>query len=116
MDIVYAFLKATGTPHLGINVAVYHGSDPPGLVMEAGVRVPTAFTGDSRVSCTRTPAGPALTVTHRGPYHLMPRAYEALRAWARTNGREPGTLSWEVYGHWTENPADLQTDIWWLLR
>lgn len=38
------------------------------------------------------------------------------QAWASANGRELGALSWEVYGHWTDKPADLQADIWWLLR
>jgi effector-binding domain-containing protein len=113
---VYAFLKASGTSHLGINVAVYDGSDPPGLIMEAGVRVTAAFTGDSTVSCSRSPAGPAVMVTHRGAYDGIPTAYEALRGWARENDRDLAAVSWEVYGHWTENPEDLQTDIWWLLK
>jgi effector-binding domain-containing protein len=97
-------------------VAVYDGSDPASLIMDAGVRVPAAFAGDGRVSCLHTPAGPALMVTHRGPYDGIPRAYEALPAWARERGRALSPLSWEVYGHWTDKPADLQTDIWWLLK
>lgn len=62
-----------------------------------------------------TPGGTAVTTVHMGPYDQMKPAHEAIHKWARENGRQFAGSSWEVYGHWSEDPAKLRTDIYYLL-
>jgi effector-binding domain-containing protein len=114
LDTVYAFFKATGMKHRGINIGLYEAGSPE-FMMHAGVQVDAAFDGSGGITCMRTPTGPAATVAHIGPYDGIPRAHEAVRAWARENGRRLTGVNWEVYGHWTDNPLELRTDIWYSL-
>jgi effector-binding domain-containing protein len=122
LDQVSPFLKKTGVPHRGINIAVYDGSGPDsafdseqGIPMEAGVEVVAAFEGGDGIVCSRTPAGPAATVTHIGPYDQIPRVHEAIRTWAKENRRGLTGINGEVYGHWTDDPNGLRTDVWYQL-
>ncbi len=122
LDQVYAFLKASGTRHRGINIAVYNrgGSESlsgsgQGFAMEAGVEVEAAFQESGGILCTRTPTGPAVTVTHIGPYNLIPQAHNAIQSWAREQGRCLTTINGEIYGHWTDDPKALRTDVWYQL-
>jgi effector-binding domain-containing protein len=53
---------------------------------------------------------------HFGAYSELGATYDRLETWRRESEREFAGLSWEVYGHWTENPAELRTDVYFLLR
>ena len=63
-----------------------------------------------------TPAGTAATTVYLGPYDQMKLAHEAIHQWARENGRRLAGPSWEVYGHWSDDPARLRTDIFICFR
>ena len=45
----------------------------------------------------------------------MARTYDVLMAWADDGGHVFTGPSWEVYGDWDEDPAKLETEIFFLL-
>jgi hypothetical protein len=93
----------------GLNIVFYPSFDPAGeFEIECGIQVESG--GNSS-----TPAGTVATAVHLGPYDQMGGAHEAIHRWVRENGRKPAGPSWEVYGHWTDDPAKLRTDIFYLL-
>jgi effector-binding domain-containing protein len=96
----------------GLNVVVYRGNP---LTIDAGVEVLSAFEETDVVRRSATPAGEAVTTTHWGTYSEMRSAYQALEDWANLSGRSFGDVSWEVYGHWSDDPSKLRTDIFRLL-
>jgi hypothetical protein len=63
-----------------------------------------------------TPRGIAATTTHFGDYGRMSEANAAILEWCRANNRKLAGPSWEVYGHWTPDPSQLRTDVYYLLR
>ena len=62
-----------------------------------------------------TPAGKVATTIYMGPYDRMGPAHEAIHRFAREHGYKLAGASWEVYGHWNEDPSKLRTDIFYLL-
>jgi effector-binding domain-containing protein len=58
----------------------------------------------------------AAMTTHHGDYGRMSEANAAILAWCRANGRLRAGPSWEVYGHWHEDPAQLRTEVYYLLQ
>jgi effector-binding domain-containing protein len=53
---------------------------------------------------------------HHGSYAGLGAVNAAIRAWCLANGRTYSGPSWEVYGHWHEDPAQLRTEVYYLLR
>jgi len=45
----------------------------------------------------------------------MKPAHVAIHNWAREKGYKLARPSWEVYGHWNDDPAKLRTDIFYLI-
>lgn len=62
-----------------------------------------------------TPGGTVATTVYMGPYNQMKPAHVAIHTWARENGGQLAGTSWEVYGHWSDDPVKLRTDIFYLL-
>ena len=104
-DEFYAGFKSKGE----LNIVFYPGTGAAGeFDIECGVQVVSG--GNSS-----TPAGTVATTVHMGPYDQMRPAHEAIHQWAGENGRKLAGPSWEVYGHWSDDPAKLRTDIFYLL-
>jgi len=116
LDQVYA-ARAAGIELDGQNIFVYHAvSDVAGVVdAEFGVGANAPFTPVGSVVYTHTPSGDVATVTHWGDYAKLSEAHAAVLSWCRSNGRGLAGTSWEIYGHWTGNPADARTDVFYLL-
>jgi effector-binding domain-containing protein len=64
---------------------------------------------------TSTPRGTVATTVYLGPYDQMKPAHTAIHQWARENRRQLAGPSWKVYGHGSDDPAKLRTDIFYLL-
>jgi effector-binding domain-containing protein len=62
------------------------------------------------------PGGAAATTTHRGPYGELDAAHRGIRDWCARRGRRLAGPRWEIYGHWTDNPNELETEVYYLLR
>jgi hypothetical protein len=103
-DEFYAGFKGKG----GRNIVLYPGNCGGEFELQCGVEVETD--GNSA-----TPAGTVAMTVYMGPYDGMKPAHQAIHEWARANGRKLAGPSWEVYGHWSDDPAALRTDIFYLL-
>jgi len=93
----------------GLNIVYYpswHESHE--FDIECGVQVESG--GNSA-----TPAGTVATLAYFGPYDQMKPAHEEIHRYVRANGHQIAGPSWEVYGHWSDDPAHLRTDIFYLL-
>jgi effector-binding domain-containing protein len=110
---VWEFFRSSGLPRPGRNLALYLDGE---MNIEVGVEVFQPFAGNNRVDCSSTPAGLVATTAHLGPYHRLGEAHDAVHKWCAENGHALAGPSWEVYGHWTDDPSQLRTDVFWLLR
>ena len=104
-DEFYAGFKGKG----GLNIVFYPGSGVAGE-FEIGCGVQLESGGNAV-----TPAGLVATTVYFGPYNQMAPAHEAIHRWARESGHTLAGPSWEVYGHWSDDPAKLRTDICYLV-
>ena len=110
---VWAFIRANKIPQPGRHVAVYFDG---AINLEVGAEVGAPFTGDGNVFCSSTPAGRVATTAHFGPYSRLGDAYSAIHKWCAAHGHTLAGPSWEIYGHWNDDPAQLRTDVFMLLR
>jgi len=113
VGVVYEFLKTSNIQHLGIAVAIYFDNQ---INMEVGVKVTSEFESTSLVQCSQIPSGVAATTTHFGDYSELSKANEAILAWCKQNNKSLAGVSWEVYGHWNDDPQKLRTDVYYLIK
>ncbi len=114
--LVWNFLRENNINPRGRNVAIYRGTGTPELDVEIGVEVAANAVGGGEVVLSATPSGMVATVAHIGPYSLLMKANEAIKAWCDANNHQIAGPSWEVYGHWTDDVTKLRTDVYWLLK
>jgi effector-binding domain-containing protein len=110
---VWEFFRSSGLPRPGRHVALY--LDDTGNI-EVGAEVDQPFPGNDRVVCSRLPAGTVATAAHLGPYNRLGEAHAAVCKWCADHGHGLAGVNWEVYGHWTDDPAQLRTDVFYLLQ
>jgi effector-binding domain-containing protein len=110
---VWAYTRAAGLPRPGRHLALYLDC---AINLEVGAEMDQPFTGDGRVVCSSTPAGLVATTVHLGPYNRLGDAHHAVLNWCAANGHVLAGPSWEVYGHWTDDPTQLRTDVFYLLN
>jgi effector-binding domain-containing protein len=116
LDQVYAAARDGGLSLDGQNIFIYRAATADELTVEfcVGVTAPCAAT--EGVLPLETPAGRAVMTTHQGDCGGLGGASAAILAWCRANDRMLAGPSWEVYGHWHTDPAQLRTDVYYLLR
>jgi effector-binding domain-containing protein len=118
---VWDFIKTNQITATGHNVIVYseemRGAEGD-LAFDAlfGVEVRGIFNPSSRVTDASTPGGPSAKTVHWGPYAELPRAHDAVRRWCAQNGQRMSGTNWEVYGDWSDDPAQLRTDVFYSLE
>ena len=110
---VWAFIRSSALPHPGRNLALYLDD---AINLDVGVEVTQPFIGDDLISCSSTPAGTVATTQHVGSYARLGEAHQAIRRWCADHGHVLAGPNWEVYGHWTDDPEKLQTDVYYLLQ
>jgi effector-binding domain-containing protein len=108
---VHEHVEFEGRP-MGRNVMLYLDDTPR---VEVGVELdqPAAVTGP--VIHSTLPAGEVATTVHRGSYADLDAAHRAVLAWCTANGHQPTGVRWEVYGHWHDDPEQVETEIFYLL-
>jgi effector-binding domain-containing protein len=109
---VWACLRAGGVTRGCPNVMLYL-DDVPRVEIGVELRVPCPLTG--RVVASSLPAGPVATTVHRGPYAELGEAHQAVHEWCASHGRMLTRTRWEIYGPHREDPAELTTEVYWLL-
>ena len=119
LDKVWEFLRTQpGLRTDGHNVFLYHRPAQAGapILCDFGVEVTRAFETTGEVHATETPAGEAAVAIHRGAYHRMNEAHDAIGKWMAANRRESAGHSWEIYGDPTPDPVDTETTVVYLLK
>jgi effector-binding domain-containing protein len=109
---VWACLRAGGIDRGCPNVMLYLDDVPH---VEVGVELsrPCALTG--RVVMSALPAGRAAATVHRGPYPGLASAHRAVIDWCAAQGQRRAGPRWEVYGPHHDDPAELRTEVYYLL-
>jgi hypothetical protein len=116
LDQVYAAARAGAVQLDGQNIFIYRSATAEELTVDFCVGVTAPFSATGAVVPLETPHGLAAVTTHRGDYARMGDANAAIAAWCRANDRRRAGPSWEVYGHWHDDPALLRTDVYYLLE
>ncbi len=112
LDEVWTCLRAGGITRGCRNVMLYRDDVPH---VEVGVELlqPCPLTG--RVVASTLPAGQVAMTTHRGSYAGLGSAHRAVIDWCEAQGRRLAGTRWEIYGPHSEDPAEVWTEIYWLL-
>jgi effector-binding domain-containing protein len=53
---------------------------------------------------------------HHGAYQGLFATHRAVHEWCAMSGREVAGSRWEIYGDWHEDPAQLETEVYYLLK
>jgi effector-binding domain-containing protein len=112
LDEVWACLRAGGV-HRGCRNVMLYRDDVPHVEVGVELRQPCPLTG--RVMASTLPAGQVAVTLHRGPYAGLASAHRAVLDWCAIQGREPAGPRWEVYGPHRDDPAELETEVCYLL-
>jgi len=116
LDRVYIQVHAGKIIQHGQNVFVYRDATQEGVTVEVGVEVSGPFEDVEDVVYASTPAGEVASVLHVGPYADLGKAHDALVRWCDELQRPRANVYWEVYGDWEEDPAKLETEVFYLLE
>jgi effector-binding domain-containing protein len=113
LDEVHASVRWGGGGHKGRNVMLYLDGVPN---VEVGVELdqPVEIEGP-RVVRSTLPAGEVAMTVHRGSYAGLGEAHDAVGRWFGERGITPAGPRWEVYGHHYDDPALIETEIFYLL-
>jgi effector-binding domain-containing protein len=117
LDRVWNYLRAHQVVNSGLNVFLYHHPEHSGDAMsiDFGAQISSRFEDEGEVKCVATPSGEVAQTVHIGPYDRLVEAHAAIHLWCKTNRRTIATASWEIYGHWNNDPEKLETTIRYLL-
>jgi effector-binding domain-containing protein len=112
LDEVWACIRAGGIQGGCRNVMLYLDEVPH---VEVGVELiqPCPLTG--RVVASRLPGGTVARTIHWGSYDALGGAHDAVKKWCRENGRPRAGPWWEVYGPHRDDPAEVWTEVYYLL-
>ncbi|GAB3830578.1 GyrI-like domain-containing protein [Dactylosporangium cerinum] len=113
LDEVWDCLRAAGIDRGCRNVMLYL-DDVPNVEVGVALDQPCPLTG--RVTASALPAGPVATTVYRGPYAGLGAAHQAVADWCAGHGWPPAGPRWEVYGPHHDDPAEVWTEVHWLLR
>jgi effector-binding domain-containing protein len=116
LDKVYEVVKAGRVRQTGQNVMVYRPRDNNQVDIECGVETEGRFESVGEVVYSETPSGLAVAIAHIGPYERLRTSHKAVAEWSHHHGYQLTGICWEIYGDWNEDPSELRTDIFHLVR
>jgi effector-binding domain-containing protein len=116
LDRVYVAVRAGQILQTGQNIFIYRDASRDGATVEVGVEVGERFEPVGEIVYSETPASEVAMATHTGPYSGLGETHQAVMRWCQEHGRARTGTSWEVYGDWREDPAQLETEVFYALR
>jgi effector-binding domain-containing protein len=113
LDEVWVGLRSSGIDQGCRNVMLYWDNVPH---VEVGVELhePCPLTG--RVVASALPAGQVAMTVHRGSYRDLALAHQAVLDWCNMHERLPVGPRWEVYGPHNDDPTQVWTEVYYLLK
>ena len=115
LDTVWSVIRARQLDRHGHNIAVYREAGEETVEMECGVEVGDPFTPEGEIEIRTTPGGTAVCATHVGPVQRIGETYRRIDRWLAECDIAPLGVSWEVYGHASEETGAFYTDIFMLV-
>jgi effector-binding domain-containing protein len=112
LDEVWTCLRIGGIDRGCRNVMLYRDDVPH---VEIGVELLRPCPLSGRVVASTLPAGQVATTIHRGSYAGLAAAHQAVIDWCDEHGRRRAGPRWEVYGPHHDDPAEIWTEVSWLL-
>jgi effector-binding domain-containing protein len=112
LDEVWACLRANGIDRGCRDVMLYRDDVPH---VEVGVELLQPCPLSGRVVASSLPAGQVAMATHRGTYSGLGTAHHAVTDWCAEHGLRLEGPHWEVYGPHSDDPAEVWTEVYWLL-
>jgi effector-binding domain-containing protein len=112
LDEVWACLHSGGIYRGCPNVMLYW-DDVPHVEVGVELRQPCPLMG--KVVASTLPAGQVAMTVHHGPYADLAHAHQAVLDWCTAQKRRPVGPRWEVYGPHRDDPAELGTEVYYLL-
>lgn len=119
LDEVYAVVRAAaaqrpeGEAPRWQNVMLYKDDVPN---VEVGVLGGGRHANVGNVVASTLPGGVVAVTTHRGPYERLGAAHRAVCDWCAAESRALAGPRWEIYGHWHDDPNELETEVYYLLE
>jgi GyrI-like small molecule binding domain len=119
LDEVYGFVRTRPDlepeegPEVWRNAFLYVDDKP---TVEIGVLVAGSFAPHGRVVPSQLPGGDVATAVHRGAYAELGRTHDAVGEFIAATGLVRVGPSWEIYGHWREDPSELETEVYYLVQ
>jgi effector-binding domain-containing protein len=112
LDEVWACLRAAGITSGCRNVMLYRDDVPH---VEVGVERADRVRLTGRVVVSSLPGGRVAMTVHRGPYAELGSAHQAVRDRCVAGRERLAGPRWEVYGPHRDEPAELWTEVYYLL-
>jgi effector-binding domain-containing protein len=113
LDEVWACLRAGGIDRGCRNVMLYLDDVPH---VEVGVELNQPCPLSGRVVSSKLPAGKVALTRHIGPYGGLGSAHRPVLDRCAAQGHQCAGPRWEVYGPHRDDPAEVWTDVYYLLR
>ena len=112
LDEVWACLRAAGIER-GCRNIMYYKDDVPNVEVGVLLDQPCPLTG--QVVASALPTGRAAKTVHYGSYAALRDAHQAVHGLSKGSGQPLAGPRWEVYGPHNDDPAQVWTEVYWLL-
>lgn len=113
LDEVYEFLQASHITNYGHNLCLYRDMK---INIEVGVQVFKKFKRRGNVVCSSIPGGRVVQSIHKGRYDKLMETHLTVQKWCKSNHEILEGPCWEIYGDWNDDPSELKTDVYYLLK
>jgi hypothetical protein len=107
MDRMWQTVKAKELKNKGLNIWVYEPNDK----VFAGVELYDSSNDDTGLEHKVIDLPRYAYYKHVGPYSLLKQAGQNMRAELKSKGFETSSPYIEIYGHWTNDEAKLETEL-----
>jgi effector-binding domain-containing protein len=107
MDETWKIVRGNSIPNAGLNHIIYTNADR----VFAGVEIVGSFDASWGLEQVDLVIPCCIYYRHEGSYDLLGQAYARVNAEIVARGLVTTGLSLEIYGHWSEDPAKLVTEL-----
>ena len=107
MDKMWPLVKSKGLKHKGLNIWIYE----PGEKVFAGVELENPLVTDTGLELKTISLTKYAYYKHIGPYSLLGPAGDNMLKEIKRLGLTSKLPYIEIYGHWTDDEAKLETEL-----